>query len=187
MNQKKTLELRQTWFLGVMVAVVVAIFAFVILPYFDRGKPEESAFVGKEAPSFGVELLAGGDPGDRVKLGDQRGKVVVLDFFASWCMPCRQQAAAVEQIAREFTGQDVYVLGIGTSDAREALESYLGETKPSYAAGFDEGNVVAGAYGVTGLPTLVVIDRAGRVAFHESRIVDKRELSEVVRTALASQ
>lgn len=187
MNQKKTLELRQTWFLGVMVAVVVAIFAFVILPYVDRDKQEASPFVGKEAPTFGVELFAGGDPGDRVKLADQRGKVVVLDFFASWCMPCREQAAAVEQIAREFSGQDVYVLGVGTSDSREAIERYVGETKPSYASGFDEGNVVANAYGVTGLPTLVVVDRAGRVAFHESRIVDKRELSEVVRTALASQ
>lgn len=182
MSQGKTLEVRKAWFLGVMLALVVAFFAFVILPYFD---PKAPSVIGKAAPSFGVELLAGGDPGDRVKLDDLRGHVVVVDFFASWCLPCRQQATVVEQIARDFDGQDVYVLGVGTSDTREALQGYLEETKPSYSAGFDEGNAVASAYGVTGLPTVVVIDRTGRVQLHESRVVEKRELAEAVRAALA--
>lgn len=180
----KTLAPRQTWYLGVVLGAVVLVFAFVILPYVD---PKPASPVGQEAPSFGLELLAGGDKGDRVRLPDLRGNVVVLDFFASWCLPCREQAAAVEQVARDFAGKDVYVLGVGTSDGRDALMKFLSETKSSYPAAFDEGNVVANAYGVSALPTLVVVDRAGRIVDRQARVVSKRELSEVIESALAGE
>jgi cytochrome c biogenesis protein CcmG/thiol:disulfide interchange protein DsbE len=183
MSESKTLPLRQTWFLGIVLGAVVLVFAFVILPYVDP-KPKSAA--GQEAPAFGLELLAGGEPGDRVRLADLRGRVVVLDFFASWCMPCREQAVVIEQVAREFEGKDVYVLGVGTSDDRDALMKFIGETKPSYPAAFDEGNVVANAYGVSALPTLVVVDRAGRILDHQSRVVSKRELTELVDAALSA-
>ena len=182
MSQSKTLHPKQAWFLGVVAAAVTLMFAFVILPQLDPKKP---SLVGRPAPEFGLELLTGGEPGDRVRLSDLSGRVVVLDFWASWCKPCEEQAAIMEQVAKEFAGQDVYVLGVATSDSRDDARGFLAARDVSYPSGFDDRNAVANAYGVTALPTVVVVDRAGRVVEAEARVVSQRELAELIRATLA--
>lgn len=180
-SQSKTLRPKQAWFLGVVAIAVALMFAFVILPKLD---PKAPSLAGQPAPDFGLELLSGGEPGDRVRLADLSGQVVVLDFWASWCKPCEEQAAIMEQLAREFAGQDVYVLGVATSDSREDARAFLASHDVSYPSAFDDGNSVAQAYGVTVLPTVAVVDRTGKVVELQARMVGKRELSELVRATL---
>ncbi len=181
MSQSKTLQPKQAWFLGVVAAAVTLMFAFVILPQLD---PKEPSLVGRQAPDFGLELLTGGERGDRVRVSDLKGRVVVLDFWASWCKPCEEQAAIMEQVAQEFAGQDVYVLGVATSDARDDARGFLAAHDVTYPSAFDEGNAVAQAYRVTVLPTVVVVDRAGRVVEAQARVMSRRELTELVRATL---
>lgn len=180
MKQSKTLHPRQTWFLWVAALVVTCLFAFVILPRVD---PKAPSLIGQTAPEFALDLLHGGEPGDRVRLPDLRGRVVVLDFWASWCKPCEDQAAIMEELAREFAGEDVYVLGVSTSDSIEGARGFIDKHRPSYAMAFDEGNAVARSYGVSVLPTVAVIDPMGKVVELHARVVGKRELFEIVRAA----
>jgi cytochrome c biogenesis protein CcmG, thiol:disulfide interchange protein DsbE len=181
MSQSKTLHPRQAWFLGVVAAAVALMFAFVILPKID---PKAPTLVGGFAPEFNLELLHGGAPGDRVRLIDLRGQVVVLDFWASWCKPCAEQAAIMEQLSQEFASQDVYVLGVATSDSMDEAKGFIDSHATTYPMAFDEGNAMAQAYGVTVLPTVVVVDAMGQVADLHARIVGKRELAELIRSKL---
>jgi cytochrome c biogenesis protein CcmG/thiol:disulfide interchange protein DsbE len=177
----KALQPHQAWFLAVVALVVALLFAFVVLPKLD---PKAPSLVGQAAPGFGLDLLRGGDAGDRVRLEDLRGQVVVLDFWASWCKPCEEQAAILEQVSQEVSGEDVYVLGVATSDSPEAARRFLESHDSSYPSAYDQGNATANAYGVSVLPTLVVIDPMGKVADVHTRVVGKRELVELVRALL---
>lgn len=181
-DPKKSLKLGQAWFLGVMALAVISMFAFVILPYVDR-KPAQLS--GQEAPNFDLELLSGGAPGDRVRLSDLRGQIVVLDFWASWCLPCKEQSRVLSALNSEL-GDDVYLLGISTSDQRPAAEAFLKSENLPYANAFDEGGAVGGALSITQLPTLVVLDKSGVVVAAESRVlagVEVKELISAVRDA----
>lgn len=173
---KKSLELRQTWFLGLMAAAVVSMFAFVILPYVDQ-KPAKLS--GQEAPDFDLELLAGGAPGDRVRLSDLRGQIVVLDFWASWCLPCKEQSKVLSAVSQRLE-DDVYLLGISTSDERSAAAAFLLDEKVTYPNAFDEGGQVGGALHITELPTLVVVNKAGAIAAVESRVLSEADLLKLI-------
>lgn len=182
MNQSKTLHPRQAWFLWVVALAVTLMFAFVILPRID---PKPPSLIGEAAPEFALDLLHGGEPGDRVRLADLRGSVVVLDFWASWCKPCEHQAAIMEELAREFAGKGVYVLGVATSDTPDGARSFIEKHQTSYAMAFDEGNAVSQAYRVSVLPTVAVVDPTGKVVEVHARVVGKRELSEIIQAARA--
>lgn len=173
---QKTLKLRQTWFLGVMAAAVVLMFAFVILPYVDP----PAKMSGEVAADFDLELLSGGEPGDRVRLSDLRGRIVILDFWASWCQPCRLQAQALAEIAPQL-GEDVYLLGIATSDTRDAALSYVREEEPPYPNAFDEAGIGRSGYHVETLPTLIIVDTQGQVRVIESRVLSGPEILALVK------
>ncbi len=170
--EKKSLTFRQSWFLGVMALAVIFMFAFVILPYVD---PKPARLSGEKARDFSLELIAGGDPGSRIRLSDLSGKIVVMDFWASWCKPCREQTAILKQLATDLP-PDVYLLGVATSDQREAAESYAVSSGAVYPSAFDEGGAVGAAFGVTSLPTMVIVDKEGVVRVIKSQIISRQEL-----------
>ncbi len=175
---QKTLELKQTWFLGVMALAVIFMFAFVILPYVDPKKPASSV-AGQVAQDFDLELLSGGAPGDRLRLSDLRGSTVILDFWASWCKPCREQAQALEVAARRV-GENVRIVGVATSDQRADALSYLETSRPPYPNVFDQDGQVGRAYGVAQLPTLMIVSARGEIRGRHSRILSAEKIVELV-------
>jgi cytochrome c biogenesis protein CcmG/thiol:disulfide interchange protein DsbE len=120
------------------------------------------------------------------RLSDLQGKTVLLDFFASWCGPCREQAPIVERLARRLGGASFAAYGINTSDQIADAERYLGEHRPSYPVLFDADNQAANSFDVTGLPTLLVIDKGGIVRAIETRVVGESELESMIRQAQGS-
>jgi thiol-disulfide isomerase/thioredoxin len=120
---------------------------------------------GRPAPAFSLSLArgTGAEQGDRVRLGDLRGKVVVLDFWASWCGPCKHSVPLLNRISARFAKQ-VVVYGINSESISPAwLTLVAGSWGFRYAILSDPELQTQVAYGVEALPTVVVIDREGIV------------------------
>jgi thiol-disulfide isomerase/thioredoxin len=112
-----------------------------------------------------------------------QGQVVVLDFWATWCAPCRAQTPVLERVARTFGGQ-LRVLGVGTSDDLSNVTRFLKRSAPSYPSVFDDQEVASSQYGVRGLPTIVVIAKDGTVRAVSNGFTDENELARLVKDAL---
>lgn len=120
--------------------------------------------VGKSAPDFKVESVA--EPGKVVRLSDFKGKVVLIDFWATWCGPCRELAGTIDQFHTKYGPQGLEVMGI-SDEQRGDVEAYAKEAHHGYPLYLDllenANNVYPGDY----IPRLYVIDRQGKVAYAE--------------------
>ncbi|MEK6606427.1 MAG: TlpA disulfide reductase family protein [Myxococcota bacterium] len=115
---------------------------------------------GRAAPAFRLPALAGGE----VALGDLRGSVVLVDFWASWCEPCVVQLPHVERLARRFASRGLRVLAVNAGEPRADVERFVRRAGLSGVTVLLDGEGVVGArYGVRTLPFTLVVDRGGLV------------------------
>jgi cytochrome c biogenesis protein CcmG/thiol:disulfide interchange protein DsbE len=143
--------------------------------------------VGQRAPAFSLPRLSGGGT---VSLASLRGKTVVLNFFASWCKPCKREAPALEQVWRDYRSQGVVVLGIDTNDAASDARRFISAHGVTYPT-LGDGGGLAGEYGILNLPVTYVLNRQGRVVGGEilgpvSEQVHSEELYRYLRAVLKS-
>ncbi len=110
------------------------------------------------APDFDVSTFSG----EPLKLADLRGKIVVLNFWASWCPPCRNETPLLEA-AQDNLGDDVVLVGMDIWDAEGDARDFLEQYGVTYAVGHDDDGGVAIDYGVSGVPETFVIDADGRI------------------------
>ncbi|HMA92852.1 MAG TPA: TlpA disulfide reductase family protein [Polyangiaceae bacterium] len=146
---------------------------------------ERSARTGAVAPEFSLPVVSGGDSGSRISLGAYRDTVVVLDFWATWCAPCAEQARVLEQFVA--VRPPVEVVGVNQGEDLAVVQAYLAQHPSSYPIVLDTEQRVGDAYGVRGLPTLVVIDRNGRIAATVSGVISYGRLERLVAEAAASR
>ncbi len=131
-----------------------------------------SPLPGRQAPAFALAVFAPGQAdlrrpiGDTVSLASLRGKVVVLNFWASWCLACRDEHEALSTVARQYTGQPVQFLGVLYNDVPDKGRAWIAEMGgQSYPSVDDPGARVAIDYGLYGVPETFFLDAAGRVAY----------------------
>jgi cytochrome c biogenesis protein CcmG, thiol:disulfide interchange protein DsbE len=145
-----------------LVAILTPAVAFIALLAFGLASTSGPPGPGDEAPAFTAERLEGDGS---LGLGDLRGKPVVLNFWASWCGPCRDEAPMLNAAARRY-GDRVHIVGVNIKDSRtDALEfarSY-GYVFPSVV---DSDGRIFDDYGLTGQPETFVIDAQGKVFQH---------------------
>jgi thiol-disulfide isomerase/thioredoxin len=102
--------------------------------------------------------------GSRFHLAERKGRVVVLDFWATWCGPCLQTMPLVDGVVREFAGQDVDFVAVNLEEQPEQVKAVLERHKLNMPVALDRDGVVAAKYAVTAIPQTVVIDREGKIA-----------------------
>ncbi len=119
-----------------------------------------SRLPGSPAQAFSIPSLQ--DPRVHVSLAGFRGRPLVLNFWASWCVPCRKEMPAIEDVARRL-GASVSFVGVDTNDTRSAALGFAAQTGVTYPLGFDPNAAVASSYGVYGLPTTFFVSGDGRL------------------------
>lgn len=99
--------------------------------------------------------------GKKLSLKDFRGKVVLLNFWASWCVPCREEMPAMEKLYQEYKDKNFVVLAVNVKDRRPEALNFVKELKLTYPVAFDPEGQVAALYGAWGLPTTYLIGPKG--------------------------
>lgn len=147
---------------------VLALLALAFLSP-SGGRPRQ----GDPAPDFAVVLFDGSE----VSLSDLRGQVVVLNFWASWCTPCRREAPELQAVWEMYEGKGVVFLGLSYKDAKDASRAFIEEFGITYPNGADPRGKISRTYGLIAVPETFVIDAEGKVAWFHIGEVQSDELA----------
>ena len=140
------------------------IFILFLLPYFLSCKNAENESNAKEnsdyAKNFSLPSL---DGNKTIEFNDFKDKPRVVNFWASWCAPCRQEMPFFEQTWRKFRGKGVVFLGINVLDQEKNAKEFLNQLGISYINLYDQSGEVANDYGAFALPITFFIDKDGKI------------------------
>ena len=139
--------------------------------------------MGDAAPDFNLTSL----DGNQVSLASLKGKVVLLDFGATWCRPCKAAMPTIQKLHEAYKDKGVVILGVNTWEKNaDAAKDDMARNKFTYGCLLN-GDDLAKAYGVTGIPTLVIIGKDGKVAMADMGLSDDTgaSLRKVIDAALA--
>jgi cytochrome c biogenesis protein CcmG, thiol:disulfide interchange protein DsbE len=165
--------------------VVIGVLGVIgLLGYGLLSKGGDTIAVGDQAPDTELAELGGDGSGE---IADYRGRWVLVNFWASWCAPCRSEAPALETFQRQHSPEGFTVLGINlddTSDDAIAFVRRYGLTYPQLRDG--DGSDRRDAYGMTGFPESFLVDPAGKLAVIRRGPVDERYLAEQVAPRVKS-
>ena len=160
------------------VALVAGLLALLIWKVAQGSQNE--AKIGKPAPDFTLGRL---DRPGSLQLSSLRGKVVVLNFWASWCQPCKLEAPDLAASAKKWSGR-VVVLGVDVNDPSGDARGFMRKYGITYPVVHDNKNVTSPKYGLTGLPETFFLDRRGRIVSHVISGIKAADLQRGVEEAL---
>ncbi len=121
----------------------------------------QAAAVGGNAPDFTLKSK----DGNNIKLNEYRGDVVMINFWASWCGPCRQEMPALEQLYSKYKDLGFVILGVNLDEDSNKAIAMLDKTSVSFPILFDETKQVSKLYNVSAMPTTFLLDRNGKLRY----------------------
>jgi len=137
--------------------------SFLVLANAGPAAPSGAdSLVGQRAPEFALRDMEG----KFVSITALRGKVVVLNFWATWCPPCKKEIPGLDALQRQYGRQGLAVVGVSTDSSERGIRDFLRENPAGYRFVHDRDGKVSRLYGVYSLPTTFVIDRSGIVIRH---------------------
>jgi cytochrome c biogenesis protein CcmG, thiol:disulfide interchange protein DsbE len=136
---------------------------------------------GQNAPNFTLRAASG----ENVALADLRGKVVLVNFWATWCAPCKQELPAIDAVARRYAARGFVVLGVDAGGDQDSdVESFARKQALSFPLLEDSTGVTAARYRLLGVPTSFLVDANGIVRAVHPGPYKQSELDRAVRTLL---
>ena len=174
---------KSIWQLLVMLVLAIAIILFMLLTPTpaqaqDRPTPEQATLVkdGMVAPDFELTMF----DGSVVKLADLKGKVVLLNFWATWCPPCRKELSRVEKdIIEKFKGQDFVFLPVSRGEKKEVVAAFREKMGYTFPMGLDADSNIYKKYAETYIPRNFLIGKDGKVV-KASVGYDEAEFAELI-------
>ena len=169
-KNRKSMKKKSNTTLWIMLAAIVAICAVLLLwnPQTANAQNDEAAQIaattrakqGTLAPDFTVEMI----DGSRITLADLRGKVVLVNFWATWCPPCREELKYVQaDIIDRFKGKDFVFIPISRGETRRAVEDFRKRMGYEFPMGLDPDQSIFGKFATNYIPRNFLIDRNGRI------------------------
>ncbi|MFL7890849.1 MAG: TlpA family protein disulfide reductase [Anaerolineales bacterium] len=183
--QKKGLEIGGKSISFGVLAAWIGIFALLALLAFGLLRNQEGPVtVGETVPNFTLTTF----DGEQISLRDLKGKVVVLNFWASWCKPCEEEAADLESAWRIYQlRDDVVFLGVDYVDTEPEAKSYLEKFEISYPNGPDLRTKISQAFRIRGVPETYIIGKDGKLAaFKISPFLSLAEIQSMIDPLLES-
>ncbi len=166
------------------IAVLAVLAVVGLLTYGLVSHGTSRVAVGDVAPAPTLPRLEGGGQGS---LADHRGQWVLVNFWASWCIPCREEAPALERFQKQHGGQGFTVLGIDTRDLSGDGRQFAGKYELSYPQLRDGNGDMAHEYGTTGVPENFLVNPRGKVAWSTPGPVSEDTLREEVTPLLPGE
>jgi peroxiredoxin len=152
---------KNTQLLLTILFVFVACVLLIVFLRQERGSIIKTAKMiqpGFKVPSFTLPDINGKE----VSLSDQRGKVVLLNVWATWCPPCRREMPSMQRLYEKFKGKNFEILAVSIdSEGREAVEPFMRKMNLTFPALLDPGETIRSLYGITGVPESFIIDQQG--------------------------
>ena len=157
------------WIWALVVAATSGVVALAVV----QGNRQDTAMSGKPAPAVALPLLGGGQS------AIQRGKVTMIDFWATWCAPCRASMPRVQKVWQEYKPSGVELFSVDTDDPSPDRESQVSEflmsNRLTFPVVLDDGTAER-AYAIANLPTMLLLDKEGRVVWsHVGALTSTRE------------
>ena len=143
----------------------------ILLAALSFAAPLQAAKPGDPAPSFALPTASG----DTVALAGLRGKVVYVDFWASWCTPCRRSFPWMNGLQARHSRDGLAIVAINVDKRRADAERFLRDTPAQFTIAYDADGTVPSAYDVHGMPSSYVIDRQGTIVAVENGFRDERK------------
>jgi len=165
----------------VLAGILLGILHYELKPRLDEKRIREYAqsmsnstlWQGQIAPDFELKTTRG----DRFQLSENVGKkIIVLNFFATWCGPCREEMPELNRYFNEHKAEPFLLLGIDAEEKKDRVDQFLEDLKLDFPAGIDEG-AIQKQYGVSAFPTTVLIGVDGKVQFYESGALVNAEVA----------
>jgi cytochrome c biogenesis protein CcmG, thiol:disulfide interchange protein DsbE len=167
---------RKRPFWGVIVAVVVILLLLLGWALLDSRNTY---------PNIASDFTLNTYDGNTLRLSDLKGKVVVLNFWATWCAPCRDEAPNLQALWQKYKDRGVMFIGVDQADKPEAALAYLNEFKINYPNGPDNG--IVSTYRVQGLPTTIIINRDGVITDAILAAIEPSDLAHIIALVEQSQ
>ena len=162
-----------------LIASVAVICILILLGYgfWSQRSPE-----GRTAPDFALSLF----DGEEIFLREMRGRVVVVNFWGSWCVPCRQEASALERVWQDYRDEGVSFVGVNVKDATPKALAFIEEFGITYPNGPDTYGRISSSFRVLKVPETFVVAPDGRLVGRFVGAVSEADLTESLNDALQS-
>jgi cytochrome c biogenesis protein CcmG/thiol:disulfide interchange protein DsbE len=185
---------RRGWLLILAGVLTVGLVAGVLVAVLDSGSESGGGMrrgavvagagpeVGSAAPDFSLPALDG--HGD-VRLADFRGRPVIVNFWASWCNPCRQEFPLLQQALRDHRGERLAVIGVTFRDIPDDSRNFVSQMKATWRQAVDDDQAVAKAYGVRSIPLTFLVRADGTIAARVFGFTSEAALADPLAKLLA--